>query len=99
MTTRTFITWDKLPLFADDSAIGAAVLGHSRANEWRGIAALYEGQGMPKMDPVHGGRYVPAVKAFYDHVYRLGQPATAAAPAAPDGVERPETWTRSKRRA
>jgi len=88
--------WDELPLFADEDAIGAAVLGPKRSCEWRALATLYERQGLPKIDPVMGGRYVPAVKAFFDHVYGLG---ASMMPAAPDGIERPETWTKSKRRA
>jgi hypothetical protein len=88
---------DKLPLFADEDAIGAAVLGPKRACEWRALAALYERQGLPKIDEVMGGRYVPAVKAFFDHIYGLY--GASVVPAAPDGIERPETWKRSKRRA
>jgi hypothetical protein len=90
--------WDKLPLFADEDAIGAAVLGPKRACEWKALAALYERQGLPKIDQVMGGRYVPAVKAFFDRAYGLDGPASLVS-AAPDGIERPEAWTKSKRRA
>lgn len=90
--------WDKLPWFADDKTLGAALLGPERACEWPALAALYELKGLPKIDPRMGGRYVPAVKAFFDHAYGLDR--SAVAPAAPDGIERPEAWTtRSKRRA
>jgi hypothetical protein len=89
--------WNELPLFADDRSLGAALLGRERACEWKSLAALYERQGLPKIDEVMGGRYVPAVKAFFDRTYGLDGPASPV-PAAPDGIERPEAWKRSKRR-
>jgi hypothetical protein len=92
------VNWDKLPLFADESSIAAAVLGPGRACEWAALAALYERQGLPKIDEVTGARYVPAVKAFFDCLYGLNGTARVI-PAAPDGIERPETWKRSKGRA
>lgn len=66
MTRRDPLTWDRLPLYAGDEDIGEAVLGWDRKTEFRGLAQLHERQGMPKMSPVWGGRYVPAVKAFFD---------------------------------
>jgi hypothetical protein len=80
---REAITWDRLPLFASDEAIGEAVLGRDRRGEFHGLASLHERHGMPKICTVWGGRYVPAVKAFFDNVHGL----SAAAPLAPDGVE------------
>ena len=62
---------DYLPLFADDSSIGAALFGPERAREWPPIASLLEGRGLPKIDQLMGGRYVPAVRAFFDHVAAL----------------------------
>lgn len=85
---------DDLPLFADDAAIGQALLGLRRAAEWRALAPLYEGKGFPRFDEVMGGRYVPAVRAFFDRQYGL----TTAEPRAPGGVERLEAWNDRKRR-
>lgn len=84
---------EELPLFADDAAIGRALLG-DRACEWKALAGLYERQGFPKIDALMGGRYVPAVRAFFDREYGL----SSLVPAAPDGTERPEAWTSQKRR-
>jgi hypothetical protein len=56
---------------------------------------LYEREGFPRIDPVMGGRYVPAVKAFFDRQYGLTQVASKAR----DGIERPEKWNAPKRRA
>jgi hypothetical protein len=84
--------FDTLPLFADDLAIGNALLGPRRSREWREIAALLESRGLPKMDPLMGGRYVPAIKAFFDREYGIaGTP-----PTAPDGVEDLGAWKRKR---
>ena len=85
MTKRDPLTWDRLSLFASDEDIGEAVLGWGRKDEFKGLATLHERDGMPKMSPVWGGRYVPAVKAFLDHQYGVG--TTAAVPLAPNGIE------------
>jgi hypothetical protein len=84
---------DDLPLFADDQALGSALLGLRRAGEWTSIVPIYERRGFPKVDPVMGGRYVPAVRAFFDREYGIG----GAPLSAPDGIERP--WKELKRRA
>lgn len=82
--TRTPRTIDDLPLFSSDEAIAAVLMGPGKTAQWRQIAALLEGRGLPKIDALMGGRYVPAVKAFFDSEYKLtdGPPL-----AAPDGPE------------
>jgi hypothetical protein len=84
---------DDLPLFADDPALGLALLGVRRAGEWKDIVLIYERRGFPKVDPVMGGRYVPAVRAFFDREYGIG----GAKLSAPDGIERP--WKELRHRA
>ena len=79
---------EHLPLFASDREIGAALLGSERACEWKELAPLYERRGFPKIDAVMGGRYVPAIKAFFDNQYGIG----SIIPTASDGTDRPETW-------
>jgi hypothetical protein len=83
---------DDLPLFADDQVLGSALLGLRRAGEWTNIVPIYERRGFPKVDAVMGGRYVPAVTAFFDREYGIG----SATLSAPDGIERP--WKELKRR-
>lgn len=93
-----------LPLYADDLAIGAVVLGPSRAGEWKQLAPLLEPKGLPKIEELHGGRYVPDVARFYgvqrpDAIVEFDAPKTTPANR---GVERPEAlWKRNgqKRRA
>lgn len=86
---------ESLPEFADDAAIGAALLGPKRAGEWGQIAPILERRGLPKWDDLMGGRYVPAVRAFFDREYGLSREAPAL---APDGVEDLGAWQRSRKR-
>lgn len=82
--TRKPLTIDDLPMFAPDEAIATVFMGPGKTAQWRQIAALLEGRGLPKIDELMGGRYVPAVKRFFDSEYKLteGPPL-----AAPDGAE------------
>ena len=84
MSKRDCVTWDRLPLYATDEEIGEAVLGWARKGEFKGLAVLHERQGMPRESPVWGGRYVPAVKAFFDAQNGLGNLQPLA--LAPQGV-------------
>jgi hypothetical protein len=87
---------DSLPLFAADGAIGAMLLGPKRMREWPQIAPLLEARGLPKVDQMMGGRYVPAVIDFFDRQYGLNQ--GGAPPLAPDGVEDFEKWRQRQKR-
>lgn len=69
---------DDLPLFASEEQLAVAILGPGKTVEWRGIVKMLEERGLPGIDGFHGGRYVPAVRAFYDDQYRVrkdGPPA------------------------
>jgi hypothetical protein len=85
-----------LPLYPSEEQIARAVLRPDKVKDWPAIAAIDERKGLPRIDPLHGGRYWPAVKRFYDSINGLD--ATEAAPAsrqsririiplAPDGQE------------
>lgn len=91
---RTGSALDRLPLYAPEDAIARAVLGPRRCGEWKQIAALLEPRGLPKIDPLMGGRYVPAVKAFFDVENGLA----AEGPLEADGVEDLGAWRRRGRR-
>lgn len=86
--------FDSLPLFADEKAIGAAILGPKRSSEWVRLAPLLERRGLPKIDGLMGGRYVPAVKAFFDR----DNGVSADLPLVPDGVEDLGGWKRGRQR-
>jgi hypothetical protein len=87
---------ESLPLFATDDEIGAALLGADRVQEWRQMAPLLEQRGLPKVDPLMGGRYVPAVRAYFDHQYGLDR--GGALPLARDGLEDFDGWRRKQKR-
>lgn len=80
---REPLTIDRLPLYATDEEIGEVVLGFEKRGEFVKLAVLLERQGMPKISPLLGGRYVPAVKQFFDTYNGLSQ----SVPMRPDGVE------------
>lgn len=62
------VSFDDLPLFANDVEIGAAVVGAAKANHWASVTVkLLERQpGFPRFDEAHGGRYTPGVRKFYE---------------------------------
>lgn len=75
-----------LPLFASDAELAAALFGRRAAAKHSLIDMLARRPGFPPIDEVMGGRYIPAVKAFFDHRYKLRD----TSPAKPQGVE--GTW-------
>jgi hypothetical protein len=86
-----------LLLFVSDDMLGAALLGADRVKEFRQMLPLLETHGFPKIDQLMGGRYVPAVQAYFDHQYGLDRGGPP--PLAPDGVEDFARWKKQKRPA
>ncbi|WP_333473747.1 hypothetical protein [Xanthobacter dioxanivorans] len=62
----------EMPLFPCEVDIARAVLGPGRVSEWKSIAIILERQGLPRVDPMFGGRYWPAVRAWFDHRAGIG---------------------------
>ncbi len=87
------ITLDELPLFAEDREIARAVVGASaeKISHWLESLPLLERDGLPKKHPVYG-RYVPAVRQFYDR--RYGLPAVMPQQG---GRENEKPWPTRKR--
>jgi hypothetical protein len=58
---------------------------------WRAIAPLLESEGLPRLDPLMGGRYWPAVVAFFQARYGVAQVGRVGnvmmVPGPPDGGE------------
>ena len=54
--SRTAGNFDGLPLFASEDAISLAFLGPGKTQEWKQIATLLEGRGLPRIDALMGGR-------------------------------------------
>ena len=68
-------------LFLGEAEI-ARLLGQQPA-EWKAKAAVLERHGLPAIDPLMGGRYWPAVCAFFDRRYGISN----AGPTPADGEE------------
>jgi hypothetical protein len=94
MTSR-FQSIDKLPLFATEEQLSAALMGSGKTIEWCQIAPLLERRGFPTVDGLMGGRYVPAVKAFFDREYKVAGAGQVTAPHAPAELG---AWKRSRER-
>src|SRR6185437_16221468 len=77
------VTLDRLLLFADERSLSEAVMGRGSYTYWRAIIPLLERRGLPKIDGFMGGRYTPAVKAFFDWEYGLGGVTHVCAPDGP----------------
>jgi len=60
---------EKLPLFADDSAIAAAIVGTGKAAYFKTILPTLERNGFPRKCPLHGGRSTYLIKLFYMAYY------------------------------
>lgn len=86
----------EMPLFPCEVDIARAVLGPGRVSEWKAIAIILERQGLPRIDPMFGGRYWPAVKAWFDRRAGIGPRLT---PAVPGGRENWDTPSPPRRRA
>ncbi|HEY8566535.1 MAG TPA: hypothetical protein VIL65_13610 [Beijerinckiaceae bacterium] len=54
-----------------------------RPAEWAAKSLILERAGLPRVDPIMGGRYWPAVRAFWFRRYGL----TTVEAIQPDGVE------------
>jgi hypothetical protein len=83
-----------MPLYVTETECAELVLGAGKDREWKALAQVWEGQGLPAIDPQTGARYWPAVKAWLDRRYNLRDDP----PATPDGVEKPWTTGPRKRR-
>jgi len=75
---------DNSPLYLSEAAIADRVLGRNSKARWESIAAMWEREGLPRIDPLTGCRYWPAVRTFLDRRHGLGQ---AILPASVDGAE------------
>ncbi len=54
-----------------------------RPAEWAAKATILERDGLPRVDPLMGGRYWPAVEAYWRRRYGL----RSIGPSQPDGEE------------
>ena len=82
-------------LYPSEAMLARRVLG-DRARDWPAKAVLLEREGLPKIDPLMGGRFWPAVKSWFLGRHGVAPNADGAAiipahrrirlvPFAPDG--------------
>ncbi len=74
------------PLYMSEQDIAARVLGED-AGRWPDIAAMWEREGLPRIDPLTGRRFWPAVEKFLLRRHGL---SAAFVPSQADGLE---TWS------
>jgi hypothetical protein len=89
---------DRLPLYATDAELGAAIMG-KRAAEWPLVLRLWEARKTPKFPEVNkltGGRFVPRVLEFLEKLEGLGD---GGAEPANDFEREVETWNSIRRRS
>lgn len=95
-----------IALYPDEAALARAVVGPERVKDWPSIAQQLERRGFPRVHPLMGGRYFPAVLAFFQRDNGLPlsadeQQATIAPSLKPDGEETfraPQQRTHQRRR-
>lgn len=80
------------PLHPTEAEISTAVLGPNRTNEWKALAQVLERDGLPRIDPVIGRRYFPAVKQYFDRRNRV----SIGAPNSGEAQEK-TIWIRPRR--
>ena len=67
--------------------------------DWRAKAIILERSGLPRVDPLMGGRFWPAVEAFFNNRYGLSvNGRVQQLPSQPDGPENLEAFNYDGRR-
>jgi hypothetical protein len=83
LSTPSYATPTPSNLYPDEKEIARCVLGN-RARQWSSIAPTLEREGMPRIDPLTGGRFWPGVIAFFNRRHGLWKDRV---PASADGEE------------
>ena len=65
-------------LYPSEAEIARLVLGEN-SSRWPELAKVEERRGLPMKDPLYGGRYWPAVRAYLDKRHGLREQSAAAA--------------------
>lgn len=82
--------------YPDDKELAVVLLGKDRAHRFPEIVMIEERHGFPRVDPLYGGRYWPAIQAFYARRMKLpDEPKTTLA----EDETRGETFRDRTRRA
>lgn len=77
------MTYEPSNLYPDENEVARCVLGKN-AKLWSSIAPALEREGLPRIDPLIGARYWPAVRAHLDRRHGLSK---THVPSVADGEE------------
>ena len=76
---------DNNPLYTPETMLARLVLGKDATTvKWSAVATILEREGLPRIDPLIGCRYYPAVRAFFDRRHGL---TSSTVPSGSDGAE------------
>lgn len=70
-------------LYPDEQELARCILG-KKEQQWSSIVPMLEREGLPRIDPLLGGRFWPAVRTFLDRRHGL---LNDRVPATADGQE------------
>jgi hypothetical protein len=77
VTTRSRSAPCPSSLYPRETELARIILGENAAR-WPELARVEERAGLPRIDPLYGGRYWPAVKAYLDNRHGLREHPPAA---------------------
>jgi hypothetical protein len=81
------------PLYCTEEQVAELVLGPGHLRDWRDRVVVLERQGLPRIDPLMGGRYWPAVLAFFDRFNGISDK-----PPVPTMADGPEDFSSTPKR-
>jgi hypothetical protein len=73
----------QLPLFGSEEQVAEMVWGPGRLRDWKERTVVLEREGLPEIDQLMGGRYLPAVRAFFDARSEMIRQRRGARPKIP----------------
>ena len=73
-------------LYPSEEEIAQRVLGEGKVKQWIALVPTLEREGLPRVDPLFGGRFWPAVRAWFEQRNGL-RPELV-----PSGADGQEVW-------
>jgi len=75
-------------LFRTEEQVAEDVLGPGNKVRWHSLAIILERHGLPRIDPLMGGRYGPAIRAFFDRRAGLSERTVPSRADQPEQFEK-----------
>jgi hypothetical protein len=73
-------------LYPSEEEIAQCVLGEGKVKQWAALVPTLEREGLPRVDPLFGGRFWPAVRAWFEQRNGLRRELV------PSGADGQEVW-------